>query len=338
MNIINEWNALTDTQQAELANRAARRAAQIARNYGAEITADELWGETWMGIADRMNVDYITKHNKQREQPLTLQQIAFRAAHAAAEVWKYDRDKRGSNVSLEDFTGADNCDVERCVINMTAINDYLNELIEILFAEIFLAERFRNIRKRGIVLNIFPDILEVCIGHKIARDTQKGDLDLQSCILDSLFERVVEILRHHIEIEVFDCFLEIAGADGINVDAFGVAEPIKVGRLEIRKELYGVFDGVGIGAPPLVVFGFEQTVDRGGLLIDFAGYETDALGFRAKLVDQRLLDLNQFGALIVSVLLAQVALSCRVSIGFSTRSSRYRARVCFRCLSSSITY
>lgn len=128
MNIINEWNAMTDTQQAELANRAARRAAQIARSYGVELSADELWGTTWEGIVDRMNADYLTKHNEQREQPLTLWQIAFRAAHAAAETWRYDRDKHGNSVSLEDWNGVNGCDVERCTINRIAIDNYLNGL------------------------------------------------------------------------------------------------------------------------------------------------------------------------------------------------------------------
>lgn len=128
MNIISQWNAMSGEEQAELANRAAKRAANIARNYGAELTADELWGETWMGITDRLNADYIDKHNARLEQPLTIQQIAYRAAHAAAEVWRYDRDKHGSNVPLEDWNGADGSDTERSAINRTALDDYFNGL------------------------------------------------------------------------------------------------------------------------------------------------------------------------------------------------------------------
>lgn len=126
--IISQWDAMSGEEQAELANRAARRAVQIARSYGAELSADELWGETWEGIVTRLNADYLDKHNARREQPLTLWQIAFRAAHAAAEVWRYDRDKHGNSVPLEDWNGVNGYDVERCTINRIAIDDYLNGL------------------------------------------------------------------------------------------------------------------------------------------------------------------------------------------------------------------
>ena len=87
------WQRMSGADQAELASKAAKRAAYIARSYGAKLTADELWGETWAGIVKRLDAAYLDKHNQQREQPLTLWQVAFRAAHTAANVWWYDNNK-----------------------------------------------------------------------------------------------------------------------------------------------------------------------------------------------------------------------------------------------------
>ena len=131
MNLTNErqpasmtaWEAIGDDGQAELASRAAKRAAYIARSYGAKLTADELWGETWAGIVKRLDAAYLDKHNQQREQPLTLWQVAFRAAHTAANVWWYDNNKHGNSVPLEDWNGVDGYDMEAAVIQRLTLDD-----------------------------------------------------------------------------------------------------------------------------------------------------------------------------------------------------------------------
>ena len=120
---IETWQALGDDGQAEITLKAARRAAGIAWCYGVELTADELWGGTWEGTAKRMTCAYLNQANWQREQPLTLWQIAFRAAHTAAETWRYDRDKYGCDLPLEAWNGVDGYDVESIVIDRLAIAD-----------------------------------------------------------------------------------------------------------------------------------------------------------------------------------------------------------------------
>lgn len=119
------WQGMGGEAQAELANRAARRAARIARSYGVEIAADELWGETWVGIVKRLDSDYLDRHNSKREQPLTLWQIAYRAAHTAAEVWRYDRNKHGSMAPLEAWTAIDDGDIEARIIDRLTVENFM---------------------------------------------------------------------------------------------------------------------------------------------------------------------------------------------------------------------
>lgn len=117
------WEAMGDDAQAELASKAAKRAAYIARSYGAELTADELWGETWAGIVERLDAAYLDRHNQRREQPLTLWQVAFRAAHAAAEIWRYNSNKHGNNVPLEDWYNLDSYDMEASILQRLTLDD-----------------------------------------------------------------------------------------------------------------------------------------------------------------------------------------------------------------------
>lgn len=117
------WRHMSGADQAEIASRAAKRAAYIARSYGAELTADELWGETWAGIVTRLDADYLDRHNQRREQPLTLWQIAFRAAHAAAELWRWNYNRDKDMLPLECWAMIDNSSMEDGIINRLAIDD-----------------------------------------------------------------------------------------------------------------------------------------------------------------------------------------------------------------------
>ena len=136
MNTMNErqtasmetWQALGDAGQAEITLKAARRVAYIAWCYGVKLTADEIWGGTWEGTTKRMTCTYLSKANGQREQPLTIWQIAFRGAHTAAETWRYDRNKYGYSLPLEAWNGVDGYDVESVVIDRLAIADCLTGL------------------------------------------------------------------------------------------------------------------------------------------------------------------------------------------------------------------
>ena len=116
---VEAWASLGDEGQAALASRAAKRAAYVARCYGVQLNGSEIWGDTWAGIVDRLTPEYLTKNSG-----LTLEAVAFRAAHAAAETWRYNCDKHNSNrVPLEDWNGISSENVERSTIVKTVIED-----------------------------------------------------------------------------------------------------------------------------------------------------------------------------------------------------------------------
>ena len=113
---VEAWASLGEEGQAALASRAAKRAAYIARCYGAQLDSSEIWGLTWEKMVDRLTPEYLSKNNG-----LTLEAVAFRAAHAAAETWRYDWDKHNGNnrVPFEDWNGISSEDVERDTIIIT---------------------------------------------------------------------------------------------------------------------------------------------------------------------------------------------------------------------------
>lgn len=118
---VEAWNNLGDEGQAALASRAAKRGAYIARCYGAQLDADEIWGDTWKGIAERLNSEYLSRHSG-----LTLEAVAFRAARAAAERLRYDWSRHSADtVPLEDRSAADNCDTERSAAIRAALENCL---------------------------------------------------------------------------------------------------------------------------------------------------------------------------------------------------------------------
>lgn len=94
------WDIIPALEQVEIITRAAKRAAYIAGAYGLTITPDEIIGETWIDTVKRLDADKLYKANAKRtdegKAPLTIGQVAFRAAHSAAEIDRYDRNKHNA--------------------------------------------------------------------------------------------------------------------------------------------------------------------------------------------------------------------------------------------------
>ncbi len=109
------WRALTDVEQLRIVQKAARKAVYVAGAYGVRLTVDELIGATWIGIIDRLEADKLNKANSKVETPLTIGQIAFRAAHDAAELQRYDFHKH-NYLPLECWTVVDDGDMEDRII------------------------------------------------------------------------------------------------------------------------------------------------------------------------------------------------------------------------------
>lgn len=117
------WRALTDVEQLRIVQKAARKAVYVASAYGVRLTANELIGATWIGIIDRLDADRLDKANAKTESPLTIGQIAFRAAHGAAEIQRYDFNKH-DNLSLESLEAVDSGSVEDEVITRIMVKEF----------------------------------------------------------------------------------------------------------------------------------------------------------------------------------------------------------------------
>lgn len=120
------WEATPATEQVEIVTKAAKRAAYQASVYGVRLTCDELIGATWLGTVDRLDADRLNKANEKQategKQPLTIMQVAHRAAHAAAKLDRYDYNKHRAE-PLEDWTDTGDSGIEDGVITRLAIGD-----------------------------------------------------------------------------------------------------------------------------------------------------------------------------------------------------------------------
>lgn len=121
------WGAMTDAEQTEIVNRAAKKAVYQAGAYGVVITPDELIGETWLGIVKRLDADRLSKANGRRaaedKAPLTIIQIAHRAAHTAVELDRYDRDKHNA-LPLEVWGAVDDESMEARIIDRLTVEGF----------------------------------------------------------------------------------------------------------------------------------------------------------------------------------------------------------------------
>lgn len=79
---------------------------------------------------ERLDADRLDKDNGRRtaegKEPLTIMQIAHRAAHSAAEIIRYDRRKHDA-LPLESWTDADGVDMESSIINRLTVEDFMTQ-------------------------------------------------------------------------------------------------------------------------------------------------------------------------------------------------------------------
>lgn len=122
-----KWDSIPALEQVEIITRAAKRAAYIAGAYGLTITPDEIIGETWIGTVKRLDADKLYKTNAKRadegKAPLTIGQVAFRAAHSAAEIDRYDRNKHNA-LPLETWEAVDGGNMEDQIITRLTMEGF----------------------------------------------------------------------------------------------------------------------------------------------------------------------------------------------------------------------
>lgn len=125
------WEAISAPEQVEIIIKAAKRAVYIAGAYGVVLTVDEILGATWEGTVKRLEGGRLDKANAKRtaegKEALTIMQIAHRAAHGAAELYRYDLDKH-SALPLEFWEAVDDGNMEDQIIDRLAIADYVKQL------------------------------------------------------------------------------------------------------------------------------------------------------------------------------------------------------------------
>ena len=125
---VEAWEAIPATDQVEIITRAVKRAAYLAGAFGVNLTPEELIGQTWIGTVERLDADRLSKANGRRaaedKAPLTIIQIAHRAAHTAAELHRYDFDKH-SALPLECWTAVVDGDMEDRIIDRLTMEDFI---------------------------------------------------------------------------------------------------------------------------------------------------------------------------------------------------------------------
>ncbi len=121
------WDAIPAPEQVEIVIKAAKRAAYIAGAYGMVLTVNEIMGATWEGTVKRLDADRLCKANAKRadegKAPLTIGQIAFRAAHSAAELDRYDRNKHNA-LPLETWEAVDGGNMEDQIITRLTLEGF----------------------------------------------------------------------------------------------------------------------------------------------------------------------------------------------------------------------
>lgn len=125
------WERIPATEQVEIITRAAKRAVYIAGAYGVVLTVDEIMGQTWENTIKRLDAGRLSKANAKRttegKTPLTVMQIANRAAHAAVELWRYDYNKHGNVAPLEAWTAIDGGDMEDRIIDRLTVEGFISQ-------------------------------------------------------------------------------------------------------------------------------------------------------------------------------------------------------------------
>lgn len=125
------WERIPATEQVEIITRAAKRAVYIANAYGMVLTVDEIMGQTWENTVKRLDAGRLSMANAKRtaegNTPLTIMQIANRAAHAAVELWRYDYNKHGNVAPLEAWETIDNRDMEDRIVDRLTVKGFIEQ-------------------------------------------------------------------------------------------------------------------------------------------------------------------------------------------------------------------
>lgn len=95
MNIIDEWNALSEYAQVDIITRCINKAAAQRKARG--VDAAEYIGGTWERIAARLTPEALEEENARRaaegKQPITLVSVVYHAAVACIEAEAYHERK-----------------------------------------------------------------------------------------------------------------------------------------------------------------------------------------------------------------------------------------------------
>lgn len=100
MNIIDQWNTLTDTQQLDMIGRCITKAAQRKGLRGYDIA--EYVGGTWERLTAKLTPAALAAENSRRaaegKQQITLVLIVYHAAWASIAAAEYDEHKHCAKI------------------------------------------------------------------------------------------------------------------------------------------------------------------------------------------------------------------------------------------------
>ena len=130
------WEAIPAPEQVEIIVKASKSAAyKVYAFSGMSLDYQEIMGQTWENTVKGLDAGRLDKANTKRaaegKAPLTIAQIAHRAAHAAAELWRYDSNKHNA-LPLEMWAGIDDssvCFVETDVLTELRDRQWFNFVV-----------------------------------------------------------------------------------------------------------------------------------------------------------------------------------------------------------------
>lgn len=124
------WEAIGVPEQVEIIIKAAKSAVHKAYAFsGVPIDYQEIMGQTWENTVKGLSADRLEKANAKRaaedKAPLSITQVAHRAAHAAAELWRWHLNKDREVLPLECWTAIDSGNMENRIIDRLMVEDFI---------------------------------------------------------------------------------------------------------------------------------------------------------------------------------------------------------------------